>query len=295
MGVVTVFVALAAVLIPASVTAVGLVVSQRSDARERNRLRLDAAMRSAALFGEGSKEGAEATPAARASALLALTQLGCADLAVALLVDTWSIAVDADPPAEGDTVVSTEAAILVLNTALLSESPEAQLVAAELLCRNARRLHPCQSLHWPACLDGRWLPDLAPRAKLLVFDALVRMTTHAPPSENALRSLVVRLYAMWDGDPDPRVRGCVGRLVGCVLPAVAALPYTEFMGGTRLVTYAQLDQAARSASPNPDGYLERLVEDRGATLHDWALTCTACSFHPGALATAADELAARTN
>jgi hypothetical protein len=131
----------------------------------------------------------------------------------------------------------------------------------------------------------------------LAIDALVQMTTACDeermrlPNENALRSLTVRLYGILDGDPDPRVKGCVGTLISCVIPALHELPYKEFLGGAKAIQLKQLEDAAASASPNPDGYLERMVADRGQRLREWSLEVAQhCLFSPGMLATAANEL-----
>jgi hypothetical protein len=121
-------------------------------------------MRAARLFGP--EDDAPSTAAAKAAGLLALVQLGHADLAVALLVDVWSKHTTADPddtPSPDASEVSTETAILVLNAALADGgAPNAQLVAAELLCRNAARLDICQSLHWPAATTGAGCRTWAP-------------------------------------------------------------------------------------------------------------------------------------
>jgi len=137
---------------------------------ERARLRLDAAMRAGSLLAPG--EAGPADPAVVASGLLALTRLDHAELAVALLVDLWS---------KDSSRVSEETAILVIDAALRSDRPSAQLVAAELLCRHAAGLDPCQSLHWPSSIDGCWLPGLAARAKLLLADGLIIMTYTSTP------------------------------------------------------------------------------------------------------------------
>jgi hypothetical protein len=297
--------ALLAVLVPASVTLVGYWFTRQSERRldrehhdELARLRLDAAMRAAELFATGADQSENA--AKSASGLIALTRLQNADLAVALLVDLWTA-----PPGAGDqsrengsstgevvihdSPVSTETAILVINAALVAtELPNAQLVAAEVLCRNAARLDPCQSLHWPAAIDGRWLPELPPKAKLLVIDALVCMTITSEATENSLRSLAVRLFGIWSGDPDRRVKGCLGVLINSILPALGRLPYSDFMQGQQLVSYSDLKTAAASASPNPDGYLERLVSERASRLDEWAARCSSCAFGAGVLSTAAD-------
>lgn len=327
-SVMAVILSVLAIVVPASVGLVGHWFARQAQSRlaqereqgerrlaqheseERARLRLDAAMRAGTLFESDGDE--RPSSAASAAGLLALTQLDHADLAIALLVDLWSIGsitssedggriaanvagelevrvAVADEGNSFQTAVSTETAVLVINAALRAQSsPNAQLIAAELLCRNAHRLDPCQSLHWPAAIDGRWLPDLPPKAKLLVVDALVRMTSTSPATENGLRSLAVRLYGAWDGDPDPRVKGCVGTLILSIIPALRRLTYSDFMQGRELVSIHQIELAAGSASPNPDGFLEKLVRDRAETLREWSLRCDACNFSPGMLATGAN-------
>jgi hypothetical protein len=179
--------------------------------------------------------------------------------------------------------VSNETAILVLDAALTSGVPNAQLVAAELLCRNAWRLDACQSLHWPSSIDGTWLPSLANKTKLLLVDALVRMTYTSEPNENALRSLAVRLYGIADGDPSDRVAGCIGQLMRAILPAVMALGYKDFMHGPQTVTLQQLQSIADKAMPNPDGMLERILTDRSQSLREWSSQCNTIHLQTGAL------------
>lgn len=161
-------------------------------------------------------------PASAASGLLALTELGQADLAVALLVDLWSVERHQ---------VSTETAILVIDAALRSKTkPKAQLVGAELLCRNAMRLNSGQSLHWPSVIDGGWDPQFAPKTKFLLLEALLMSTTR-PMDRNSLRSVAVRLYGIWSIDPDPNVKGCVGTVLCELIGALESLRYTDFMQG----------------------------------------------------------------
>jgi hypothetical protein len=250
---------------------------------ERARLRLDAAMRAGSLLAPGPAGPAD--PAVVASGLLALTRLDHAELAVALLVDLWS---------KDSARVSPETAILVVDAALRSDRPSAQLVAAELLCRHAAELDPCQSLHWPSSIDGCWLPTLAARAKLLLTDGLIIMTysCSSRPTENALRSIAVRLYGIYDADPDPRVRGCVATLIKALVPALERLDYTDFMQGTRsVVTLADLRTAASAAAPNPDGFLARLVADRSSKLAEWAGTCHGVQTDAGCLGNGVFQLA----
>jgi hypothetical protein len=146
-------------------------------------------------------------------------------------------------------------------------------MAAELLCRNARRLNPCQSLHWPSSIDGEWDHRFGPKTKLLLLDALILMTLDAPKSEDALRSVAVRLYGVWKNDPDQRVRGCVGRIIGAVVPPLKKLGYSDFMQGNQKVMLADLEIAASSATHNPDGFLDRIVDDRRERLCEWAGSC----------------------
>jgi hypothetical protein len=164
---------LAGVLATAGVALVSERRLQRQHQDEEARLRLDAAMKAGALFNATS--GSPADPAAVASGLLALTELGRADLAVALLVDLWDESDRAASPAPATRqAVSDETAVLVIDAALRSDRASAQLVGAELLCRNARRLDPCQSLHWPSSVDGMWNPQFGVKTKVLLVEALVR-------------------------------------------------------------------------------------------------------------------------
>ena len=106
------------VVITACVSLLGLAIKRQAERRldqaeERMsleqaendaRLRLDAAMRAGELFNTEST----AAPAAAASGLLALTELGRADLSVALLVDLWDTG--ASPAAGGAETSNGEAA-----------------------------------------------------------------------------------------------------------------------------------------------------------------------------------------
>jgi hypothetical protein len=226
---------------------------------EEARLRLDAAMRAGALF---SAESGLVQPASVASGLLALTDLDRADLAVALLVDFWPVC---------DQKVSTEAAILVIDAALRATGqPKAQLVAAELLCRNAKRLDSRQSLHWPSIIDGCWDYRFGPKTKLLLIDALTIMTLSNLVTEGSLRSVAVRLYGIYRGDKDPCVKGCVAKLIDALIPALDHLGYGNFMQGNEMVMLSSLKDAAAGKKDNPDDYLKRLADRRSRKLTEWA-------------------------
>src|SRR5260370_21497825 len=104
LGAILVFVG---VLVTATVSIIGYVITRQSNLRlhqeyeqsnlrlqqededDERRLRLEAAMRAAALFSPSGP--APVDPASIASSLLALTKLDHPELAVALLVDFWSV------------------------------------------------------------------------------------------------------------------------------------------------------------------------------------------------------------
>jgi hypothetical protein len=255
------------VLVTAAASIIGLTVTRQSGRAAENRLRLDAAMRAAESFS--SKTSEPVSSASVASSLLALTRLDNVGLAVALLVDFWL-------PAAKEKRISDEAAILVVDAALRSGKPNAQLVAAEVLCRNSKHLDPCQSTHWPSYIDGCWDPRFGPKTRLLLIDALTRMAiAKVPVNENALRSVAVRLYGIYKGEPeDSNVRGCVATLIAALTPALGHLGYNDFMQGNEDVTLDCLKEAARHAKRNPDDFLARMAKDRAEELCKWAKQCT---------------------
>lgn len=270
------------VLVTASVTLIGFMVNRQTEHRlqtekveQSRQLRLDSAMRAGQLIAPA--DGGSSDPAALASGLLALTKLDNADLAVTLLVDLWS---------PENPRVAHETAVLVIDAALRSPSSNAQLIASELLCRHSTRLNPCQSLHWPSAVEGCWVPDLSPRAKLLLVEALVNMTLAGPTDESALRAVAVRLYGIWRDDPDDRVRGCIGKLIDSLIARLNDLGYKDFMQGTQQIMLSELQEAARSRNENPDGYLDRLSTGFAAHLRDWAQRCEGLPTDHGCLATA---------
>jgi hypothetical protein len=251
-------------------------------------LKLEAAMRAGQLVS--SKDGLSVDRAAAASSLLALTRLDQAGLAVAMLVDLWD---------GGKDKVSTETAILVIDGALRSDQRNAQLMAAELLCRNARNLEACQSLHWPSVIDGGWDPRFGDKTKLLLFEALLDMTLTTTPNENALRSVAVRLYGVWaaeaamagrsKGASHARVMGCVGTLIKAILPQMEVLGYTDFIQGDSRVTLKDFAAAAATAADNPDEFLHRIVARRAEELIAWSLLCDCVDLFQGSIASAVGQ------
>lgn len=254
------------VLVTAAASIIGLTVTRQSSRAAENRLRLDAAMRAGESFSSRTSEPVNS--ASVASSLLALTRLDNVDLAVALLVDFWLPGVEAR--------VSDEAAILVVDAALRSGRPNAQLVAAEVLCRNSVHLDPCQSTHWPSYIDGCWNPRFGPKTRLLLIDALTRMAiSKVPVNENALRSVAVRLYGVYKGEPqNSNARGCVATLIAALTPTLGRLGYDDFMQGNTEVMLSALVEAATHAKPNPDDFLARMAKARSEELREWAEPCT---------------------
>ena len=92
------------------------------------------------------------------------------------------------------------------------------------------------------------------------------------PTENALRSLAVRLYGISSGDPCERVKGCIGTLLRALLPALVSLGYEDFMGGSQTVTLSQLKTAAGIESQNSDGMWERALAEDAKRLATWSST-----------------------
>ena len=254
------------VLVTAAASIIGLTVSRQSSRAAENRLRLDAAMRAGASFS--SPTSGPVSSASVASSLLALTKLDNVDLAVVLLVDFWLPGVEE--------MISDEAAILVVDAALRSGRPNAQLVAAEVLCRNSAHLDPCQSTHWPSYIDGCWNPRFGPKTRLLLIDAVTRMAiTKDPVNENALRSVAVRLYGIYKGEPETsRARGCVATLIAALTPSLERLGYDDFMQGNVEVMLSDLVEAAQHAHRSPDDFLARMAAGRAAELRKWAEPCT---------------------
>jgi hypothetical protein len=254
------------VLVTAAASIIGLTVTRQASRATESRLRLDAAMRAGESFSSETTEPVNS--ASIASSLLALTKLDNVDLAVALLVDFWL--------PDHKERVSNEAAILVVDAALRSGKPNAQLVAAEVLCRNSAHLDPCQSTHWPSYIDGCWDPRFGPKTRLLLIDALTRMAINkVPVNENALRSVAVRLYGIYAGEPaNSKVRGCVAMLIASLIPSLQRLGYEDFMQGNTEVMLNDLITAAKHAERNPDDFLARMAADRAAELSKWAEPCS---------------------
>jgi hypothetical protein len=234
-----------------------------------------------------------ARPATIASGLLALTSLEHAALAVAFLVDLWSDSTRSDTDDKASTddgKVSTETAILVIDAALQSPSANAQLVAAELLCRNSKRLDPGQSFHWPSSLEGRWNPNFSQRTKLLIVEAIVKMTLTCDSTETTLRSAAVRLYGIWCHDPDPHVKRCIGKPICALIPRLKRLCYEDLIQGNQEVMLSQLEEAAQSEHTNPDRYLDRLSTEFAEKLGEWASNASGLYTGPGCFAAGQDRL-----
>jgi hypothetical protein len=272
------------VVLTGSISFIGYLANRQAERRlgqerkeQGDRLQLDAAMRAGELLS--GTNGGPAAPEVIASGLLALTKLNQEGLAVTLLVDLWN---------DKNNRVSPEAAILVIDAALRSDKPGAQLVAAEVLCRNATRLKSDQSLHWPSAVEGSWNSSFSARTKLLIVQALVNMTLACRADESALRAVAVRLYGIWDSEDSEspegrRVRGCIGKMLKAITQSLEKLGYRDFIQGNREVTLDQLCRAAVSANTNPDGFLDQMSDRYAHKLRSWARSCDRLSADDAAL------------
>lgn len=250
---------------PALLTFFGVLVTVGAkhlvDTRSEQHLRLDAAMKAGSLLSPAGKD-VPVSPAAAASGLLALAELGRSRLAVAMLVDLWP---------KG--IVSEETAILVINRAFIGEQEDASLVAAEVLCKNACRLDPVKSAHWPSVLDQRWVPDAPAQTKILLIEALVEMSTAKAKSLNVLRSFSLRLYGIWQRERDRPVKGCVANLIEALVPALQRSPLNTFLYEGRELHVSDFERAAETARRNPDDYFAQITDCRKEQLRTWASGC----------------------
>jgi hypothetical protein len=296
--------AVIATSLTAALSAVGLSIQSQasrrtqSTAREENRrLQLEAAMRAAQLLAPTN--GASADQASAGAALLALCDLGQLELAVALLGDTWRRSAEAGPDAphlaaERDAAedqstplspsgISNATAVLVIDKALASAAPSsrAQVMAAEVLCRNSRSLCSISVVDWPSCIDGTWRPDLPDLAKLYIMDALMRMTVADSPGRLALAAVAMRLYGIYDAEGSVttrpgeanRFQWCASRMLHAVMPALKDCGWEQVMGRRRdPVSMAALEAAARYGEhswPRADP-LRDLERERYDWLKDWS-------------------------
>ena len=318
------------VVVPATVAVIGTLFAWQSNKRlaqdreqsearlaqdrkqSEARLQLDAVIHAADLFNPSSDPAGSA--ARCAAGLLVLTQLDQADLAVALVADLWgaqasapladaandvsthptraiSGSLRAEVNAQASIRISAETAIQVINAALKSKNKNAQVIAAELLCRNAETLDIGKAIDWPSEINGKWDSALPVAAKLLIVDALVHMAL-ASKEANALRELAIRLYSIWKNDPQPRVKGCIAALLNAILPELPRLGYRKFLPdfGDHLITIEQMQDAADHPMEHPDEYFEFIVTDRSVKLAQWAADLTTPSTSPGRLAPASAPL-----
>lgn len=265
---------------PALLTFFGVLVTVGAkhlvDRKSEQHLRLDAAMKAGSLLSPAAKD-VPVSPAAAASGLLALAELGRSRLAVAMLVDLWP---------KG--IVSEETAILVINRALSGGQEDASLVAAEVLCKNASRLDPVKSAHWPSILDQQWVPHAPMQTKILLIEALVEMSTAKAKSLNALRSFSLRLYGIWERERDQPVKGCVANLICALVPALQRSPLKTFLYDGRELHVSDFEEAAATAKRNPDDYFARVTDCRKEQLQEWASHCLqrGIETNAGALAAA---------
>jgi hypothetical protein len=288
--------------------------TQLAAADEGRRLKLEAAMRAASLLAPAN--GGAPDAASIGAALLALCDLDQVELAVALLGDTWhpvprrhsvssitaGVAVgdapsgatpgpDAGsrrPGSTGVSKVSTATAILVIDKGLSKPAGgAAQLMAAEILCRNARALSASSMVDWPHSIDGLWREDLPYMAKLLIIDGLVSMTINDKPVDLALSALAVRLYGIYRGETNSRVRQCASRMLHAIMPVLEQRDWDQLMGRAReAVCFKDLVGSAKEEGEAPRDLLGKLEEDRVKKLGEWSRLCAISPMPDYSLATA---------
>jgi len=251
-------------------------------------------MRAAQLLAP--RDGAVADQASSGAALLALCDLGQVELAVTLLGDTWrrgAAAGEPHPAAEQDAAgslsaplphsgVSNATAVLVIDKALSGcDSSRAQVMAAEVLCRNSWSLCSISVVDWPSCIDGKWRPDLPDMAKLYIMDALMRMTICDSSGPQALAAVAMRLYGVYDAERKctsgpgelNRFQWCAARMLHAVMPALKDCGWDQVMGrGRDPIPMAALAAAAQYGAgswPQADP-LRDLEHERYEWLADWS-------------------------
>jgi hypothetical protein len=111
------------------------------------------------------------------------------------------------------------------------------------------------------------------------------MALTSAADESALKSLAVRLFGISEGDDDKNVKGCLGMLIKAILPQLRDAG--TLMQGSRELTFADLDQAANYAKPNPNRHMARVVAYRADELAEWAAECQGVNYRPGGLAVTA--------
>lgn len=240
-------------------------VKNHVDIRTEQRLRLDAAMEAGRLLSPS--EGAKPSPAAAASGLLALGDLGRSKLSVAILLDLW----------ESD-VVSPEVAILIVDKALTFGDDATAQIAAEVLRQNAHKLDPTKPAHWPTVLDTHWIPKATEKTKILLIESLIEMSTrpHSDnPSVNALRAFAIRIVFIHKHEPRGHFRKCVAGFAMAIMPAFASDSdlFLDFHDGSTHIDIKGLGRVADDFEENPDTFYRAITERRRIDLCKWADDC----------------------
>jgi hypothetical protein len=259
-------------VLTALLTFFGVVVAAAAkhfiDMRSEQRLRLDAAMEAGRLLSPS--EGAVATPAAAASGLLALADLGRSKLAVAMLLDLW-----------GKDAVSSEVAILIIDKALACGDDATAQIAAEVLCQNSHKLDPTKPAHWPTVLDSHWMPHATEKTKILLIESLVEMSTNSTlsrPSVNALRAFAIRIVFIHNHEHHGHFRKCIAGFAKAIAPALdpdldPSAEQFQFYDGGKQIDFTTLERVAQDFKANPDSFFADITSRRRNDLEAWARKC----------------------
>jgi len=239
------------VLITAVVAWLGVLAATRSE----RRLVVESAIKAAEQLA--TKDGNEPKRSTIAAALISLADLGQAELATSMLWDLWV----------GHSA-SNETAILVINKAIDSRGESASRLAAELLWHRAPTLDSTKASNWPDCVDGRWIPKLGPLTKLLLIDAMLRMTYQHDPDQYTIPATTVRLYCIAKADKDPNIGGLARALLFMLTDALSGLQRTHVIHADKVVKIADISRLALDPKKLTGGIAPQLI-DRTDELKRW--------------------------
>jgi hypothetical protein len=166
-------------LFATSLTFVGALLKHSVDVRTlgqsretEERLRLETSIRAVELLTE---DGKKASPARQAGALFVLGSLDQLDFALALLGQIW--------PGKD---ISPGAAVWVVDRGLMSKDERTQIDAALVLLSNADNLKDTwesSCWEWPQCISYAWTNQIAPAAREVLLDALLKVLASKPKDE----------------------------------------------------------------------------------------------------------------
>jgi hypothetical protein len=189
-------------LVATSLTFIGVLLKHSIDERTlrqtentEGRLRLETSIRAVELLTENGKP---ATATRQAGALFVLASLNQLDFALALLREIW-------PKRE----ISPDAALWVVDRALLSGDEMLQVQASQLLYSNANSLSTAGGYEFPDSVNQKWTNDIPSYARSFVLNAYMEMLLSRPCDDwdlKELTSVVVQFDEIRKVDASSRLR-----------------------------------------------------------------------------------------